>query len=192
MIMVMMTWMDFHRENATRMVNNWDDLDLDEEKIEDVEEAVITSIRLNKKLQMKLMAGFSQGQPGNRKLSFELIFWDLTIPVPIPLHFATIMMTTQREDDEKLQRLLGKPLVSCMCGDLAERDGKCEDCYTFNIEKEDNCCICYENGGRWARLGCGHSMHRHCLWKQCKINNTQTIKCPLCRHETHRDNFETE
>jgi len=67
----------------------------------------------------------------------------------------------------------------CPCGrPVFENDmGKdmCEDCFLYDYEHEEDCCICLENGRRWMKLNCGHVLHKHCWIK------TKDMRCPLCR-----------
>jgi hypothetical protein len=89
---------------------------------------------------------------------------------------------------EQVQLLLfkkqGKGWTLCMCKRLAEKDGMCEECYIHSYERTEeeggNCCICYENNGRWTKLECGHIFHRHCAYN-IKKENGFVVKCPLCR-----------
>jgi hypothetical protein len=55
----------------------------------------------------------------------------------------------------------------------------CDFCYLYDYTHTENCCVCYENKGRWVQLSCDHIIHKHC-WN--KIKNR---KCPLCRKEQH-------
>jgi len=64
----------------------------------------------------------------------------------------------------------------CHCANnLVVKEGWCYTCYIHRYEREEPCCICMDNDGRWVKLGCGHEIHRHC-W-----GNLATSVCPLCR-----------
>jgi hypothetical protein len=77
---------------------------------------------------------------------------------------------------------------------------KCEECFVFNVKREDNCCICLDNGYRWVKLVCdcknGRYIHRHCFEKLSAnfdkyMNSEDSVdphfiwkkKCPCCRKE---------
>jgi hypothetical protein len=78
---------------------------------------------------------------------------------------------------------------SCQCDrlvyDPSDREaplGKwCMNCYIFRYKRTEeqggDCCICYENEGRWARFPCGHETHYHCYSKM----PANARRCPLCR-----------
>jgi hypothetical protein len=62
--------------------------------------------------------------------------------------------------------------------------------YTRTEEQGGDCCICYENEGRWTRFSCGHEIHHHCYMKlsidpeKIRISEYATSackRCPLCR-----------
>lgn len=72
----------------------------------------------------------------------------------------------------------------CVCGEKAEKDNWCYNCYIFRYTRSEdeggNCCVCLENEGRWTKLrNCGHIIHSHC-WDKIKIS-TCCSTCPLCR-----------
>lgn len=45
-------------------------------------------------------------------------------------------------------------------------------------EQTDACCICYETGGFWIQLVCGHYIHDFCA---TRVIASQYPNCPLCR-----------
>lgn len=82
---------------------------------------------------------------------------------------------------KKLEKYIGKVYHKCIlpnCDDNAS-DGfqYCESDYIFYHTREDNCPICFENGGSWTNLKCNgdtdHIFHTSCLHS--------LRKCPLCR-----------
>lgn len=85
---------------------------------------------------------------------------------------------------------VGKKIQVCICDKTIMNVSfkKCEDCFIFNINREDVCCICLENGYRWIKLVCdckeGRIIHRHCFQQlpaNFDENNVWRKKCPCCR-----------
>ena len=195
MLTVITRWVDAHRQTAHRLCNTWETLDVDEEEVLNLDEGEIVSNKLNKKLTMKLYAKVCEDD--DREVFFGLWHRDDVVKNASSTQITWIKLLQGDNTEEKLGRLLGKSLVSCACGTWAIRDGKCEDCYMFHLEKEDNCSICLENGGWWQKLECGHSFHRHCILRTAleapvQVQGKLAVKCPLCRHATKEEDWKTE
>lgn len=73
----------------------------------------------------------------------------------------------------------------CPCEDNIEyKDGWCITCYPYVLTQEDRCSVCLENDGVWIELKCKHTVHKRC-W-----NNIENNKCPLCRHQCGKYDWE--
>ena len=199
MLTVITRWIDLHWDNAHRICQNWEDLIAEEEELfsPNLDDGIIKETKFTKTLTMKLCAKLSGFNQEDRNLFFELWFCDKKITSGSPTQMANIRLQEDDLLELRLAILLGKSIVSCACGTLAVDDGKCEDCYMFHLEKEDNCCVCLENGGKWYKLECGHSIHQHCILKTVletpvQVQGKLAVKCPLCRHTTKEEDWKTE
>jgi hypothetical protein len=70
----------------------------------------------------------------------------------------------------------------CPCGEKVFENGMCKNCFLYDYEHEEDCCVCLQNGRRWVELECGHLLHFNC---RREIKNK---KCPLCRTKTEIKN----
>lgn len=69
--------------------------------------------------------------------------------------------------------------IRCSFSDLCEVD------YIYNYTRDDNCCVCMENGGCWVRLSCKHYVHSSCWTKVCMAafdKSHSFATCPMCRN----------
>jgi len=71
----------------------------------------------------------------------------------------------------------------CQCGEKAEKDKWCSDCYIWRTEHptDSHCSICHENEGQYVVTECGHYFHNHCWRKLEFVKGSIKKKCPLCR-----------
>jgi len=89
----------------------------------------------------------------------------------------TFFDTSKKEKLFEWLEKLPETYKLCYCGQhLEAKEGWCHMCYIHRYEREEACCICMENEGRWVKLGCGHAIHRHCWGNLCTSSS-----CPLCR-----------
>lgn len=58
----------------------------------------------------------------------------------------------------------------------------------MELEPDETCCVCYEvmdsqQNLTFCKVGCGKNIHTECMerWVRHKIQNHQSISCPLCR-----------
>lgn len=82
----------------------------------------------------------------------------------------------------KIEQLIGKEFTKCKlenCNKLAMLSGLCERDFQYDYTRNDECCICKEDGGAWAKLHCNHFIHACCLSKLQQMG--KITKCPLCR-----------
>jgi hypothetical protein len=194
-IQLMSRYLNVHRERAFEYRDNWDDLDTDEVDIDDIEEGIIDHTTINNDLDMKLECKLDDEM--NRKLYFNLSTREEVSPHIFEyFNIFKFELKTKELDDEKLNKYLGKSYEKCVCGELVKIDGKCEKCYIFSYEHDENCCICGENDYRWNKLECGHILHNHCMRKMIRhsyyVDDKPAHRCPLCRHEIHYEKVKND
>lgn len=89
-----------------------------------------------------------------------------------------------------LHHLIGKTFDSCRMSNCDEVrcsfSDLCEMDYIYNYTRDENCCVCMENGGCWTRLSCKHYIHSSCWQKICIVAFEKArsfASCPICRNK---------
>lgn len=99
-----------------------------------------------------------------------------------------IGINTWKECVEEMNCVLFKDTMYffCKCGELCiyingNRYDTCANCHINSYVRNEDCCVCLEDGHCWVQLKCNHIIHNYCWNKILKQGKNQ---CPLCRAVT--------
>jgi hypothetical protein len=65
-------------------------------------------------------------------------------------------------------------------GVSATESSMCAWCELKHTIRNDHCAVCFENGGVWDTLACGHAFHTSCVGHMVRAGYHI---CPLCRYD---------
>ena len=99
-----------------------------------------------------------------------------------------IIANTWKECVDEMNSVIFKDTMYfiCKCGELCiyingNRYDTCANCHINSYTRNEDCCVCMEDGYCWVQLKCKHIIHNYCWSKILKTKN----QCPLCRAVTN-------